>query len=108
MEEETGFVAVLDESELPEGTMKAVSVVDTPVLLVKLGGKIFAVDDRCPHMQCRLSHGKLDGMFVVCPCHDWRFNLETGEYEDEPAFKLTFFEWKNEAGKIYVKAEEEW
>ncbi len=104
--EETEFVAVLNEPELSEGTMKAVSVNGTPVLLIKKDGKIYAVDDRCPHMQCRLSRGKLEGLFVVCPCHDWRFNLETGEYEEEPAFKLTSFKCKIEDDKIWVKMEE--
>ena len=107
MVEEAEFVAVLDEAELQEGAVKAVNVYGTPVLLVKKSGKIFVFDDRCPHMQCRLSHGTLDGLVIVCPCHDWRFSLETGEYEEEPAFKLTSFEWKIEDGKIWVKVEEE-
>jgi len=104
--EEVEFVPVLNEAELPEGTMKAVSVFGTPVLLIKKVGRIFAFDDRCPHMQCRLSHGTLDGLVIICPCHDWRFSLETGEYEEEPAFRLTSFEWKIEDKKIWVKVEE--
>jgi nitrite reductase/ring-hydroxylating ferredoxin subunit len=43
----------------------------------------------------------------VCPCHDWRFNLETSEYEEEPGFKLTKYEWKIKSGKILVKLEED-
>ena len=104
--EEDEFVPVLEETELPEGSMKAVTVLDTPVLLIKKFGQIYAIDDHCPHMQCLLSHGTLDGLVIVCPCHDWRFNLETGEYEEESAFKLTQFEWKVESGKIWVRVEE--
>jgi nitrite reductase/ring-hydroxylating ferredoxin subunit len=104
--EENEFVPVLEETELPEGSMKVVRVIDTPVLLIKKSGQIFAIDDRCPHMQCLLSHGKLDGLVIICPCHDWRFNLKTGEYEEEPAFKLTSFELKVEDGKIWVRVEE--
>jgi hypothetical protein len=32
---------------------------------------------------------------IDLPCHDWRFNLETREYEENPWFKLTKYEWKN-------------
>ena len=106
MDEDNGFVPVLEESELQEGSMRVVRVIDTPVLLIKKFGQIFAIDDRCPHMGCLLSHGTLDGLVIVCPCHDWRFNLETGEYEEEPAITLTRIEWKVESGKIWIQLEE--
>ncbi|MGE5575103.1 MAG: Rieske (2Fe-2S) protein [Ignavibacteria bacterium] len=102
-----GFVSVLDENELVEGKMKLVTVEGTPVLLIKQKGQIFAINNRCPHMACGFSGGTLEGLVIVCPCHDWRFNLETGEYEDEPFFRLTMYDWKIEYGKIWVKLEEE-
>jgi nitrite reductase/ring-hydroxylating ferredoxin subunit len=104
--EDAEFVPVLDESDLIEGQMKEAKAKDTPVLLVKLSGKIYAYDDRCPHMQCKLSHGTLDGGMVVCSCHEWRFKVETGEYEKWPQVKLVPLEWKVEAGKIWVMVEE--
>ena len=107
MENLDGFVSVMDEKELQEGKMKLVSVEGTPVLLIKQNGQIFAINNRCPHMACGFSGGTLDGLVIVCPCHDWRFNLETGEYEDEPFFKLTKYDWKVTSGKIWVKLEEE-
>ena len=106
MENQEGFVPVLEEKELQEGKMKLVSFEGTPVLLIKQQGKIFVIDNRCPHMGCGFSGGVLDGLVVVCPCHDWRFSLVTGEYEDEPSMKLITFEWKIELGKIWVKLEE--
>ena len=102
-----GFVPVMDEKELQEGKMKLVRVEGRPVLLIRQAGKIYVIDDRCPHMGCKFSGGTLDGNVVICPCHDWRFNLETGEYEEEPSTKLTGYEWKVESGKIWVKLESE-
>ena len=101
------FFPVLEEKELQEGTMKLVRVEGYPVLLIKLSGQIFAIDNRCPHMGCGLSDGELDGLVIVCPCHDWRFDLKTDEYEDDSSIKLTAFEWKIESGKIWVKLEDE-
>ena len=101
------FVPVLEEKELQEGAMKLVSVEGSPVLLIKQSGQIFAIDNRCPHMGCGFSGGTLDGLVIVCPCHEWRFNLKTGEYEDEPSIKLTIYEHKIISGKICVKIEEE-
>lgn len=106
-DDEETFVPVLNENELQEGSMKLVTVEGTPVLLVKVHGKIFAIDNRCPHMRCGFSGGSLDGYVIICPCHDWRFDLRTGEYEEEKEIKLTKFESKVEAGKICIKLDEE-
>ena len=104
--EEDYFVVALDEKDLKEGTMKLVSVEGEPVLFIKQAGKIFAIDNRCPHMGCGFSGGTLNGMCLICPCHDWCFNLETGEYTEEPAYKLKKYEWKIVDGKIWVKLPE--
>jgi 3-phenylpropionate/trans-cinnamate dioxygenase ferredoxin subunit len=102
-DDENVFVPVLDENALQEGSMKLVTVEGSPILLVKVHGKIFAIDNRCPHMACALSGGTLEGFDIICPCHDWHFDLRTGEYKDEPEIKLVSFEWKVEMGKIWVR-----
>jgi 3-phenylpropionate/trans-cinnamate dioxygenase ferredoxin subunit len=107
MSEQNEFVPVLEEKELQEGSMKLVNVEGVPVLLVKVFGKVFAIDNRCPHMGCGFSGGSLDGYVIICPCHEWRFDLRTGEYEEEKEIKLTFYEWKIESGKICIKPEED-
>ncbi len=107
MSEQDEFVPVLDENALEEGSMKLVDVEGVPVLLVKVSGKIFAVDNRCPHQSCGLSDGSLEGNVVICPCHGWRFDLTTGEYEEAEEITLTKHEWKIESGKILVKVAED-
>lgn len=106
MSEQDEFVPVLDENALEEGSMKLVNVEGIPVLLAKVSGKIFAVDNRCPHQSCSLSNGSLEGNVVICPCHGWRFDLTTGEYEEAEEITLTKYEWKTESGKIWVKVQE--
>jgi nitrite reductase/ring-hydroxylating ferredoxin subunit len=87
-----GFVPVLDEKELKEGEMKLISVEGISVFFIKQSGNIYVIDNRCPQMGCGFSGGTLDGFVIVCPCHDWRFNLETGEYEEDPSTKLIMYE----------------
>jgi 3-phenylpropionate/trans-cinnamate dioxygenase ferredoxin subunit len=107
MAESDNFIPVLEEKELQEGTMKLIRVEGLPVLLIKQLGQIYAIDNRCPHMACGFSGGSLDGNIIICPCHDWRFDLKTGEYEDDPSMKLKSYEWKIKSGKILVKVDEE-
>jgi nitrite reductase/ring-hydroxylating ferredoxin subunit len=101
------FLFGIAEKELKEGKLKLVSVEGTPILFIRQNGKIYVIDNRCPHMGCGFAGGTLDGLVIVCPCHDWRFNLETGEYEDEPSIKLVKYPFKVEAGKIWVKIDED-
>jgi 3-phenylpropionate/trans-cinnamate dioxygenase ferredoxin subunit len=106
MYDDDGYVDGIMESELKEGTMKMVRLEGTPVLFIKQNGKLYVIDDRCPHMGCSFAGGSLDDNFVVCPCHDWRFDLESGEYEDNPAYVLVTYPYKVVDGKIWVKVDD--
>jgi nitrite reductase/ring-hydroxylating ferredoxin subunit len=53
-----------------EDKMKLVKVQDTSVLRIKQPDKIFAIDNRCPHLACGFSGGSLDNFWIICPCHD--------------------------------------
>jgi nitrite reductase (NADH) small subunit len=39
----------------------------------------YAIDDRCPHLGGPLSDGVLADRSVICPLHERRFDLATGE-----------------------------
>ena len=41
-------------------------------------GRLFAIQNRCPHRQGPLSEGVIGGGHVICPLHAHRFNLKTG------------------------------
>ena len=72
-------VDVAAESDLVEGTMKAVSVEGQEVLLVRTQEGFHAVGNICPHMKGRLSEGTLEGNIVTCPRHGSQFNVRNGE-----------------------------
>jgi 3-phenylpropionate/trans-cinnamate dioxygenase ferredoxin subunit len=105
-DDEAVWVPVLGANELKEGSMKLVDMEGLHVLLVRVAGEIFAIDNRCPHMGCGFSGGSLNGYVIICPCHEWRFDLRTGEYEVDKEMTLVKYEWKIESGKIWIKLEE--
>ena len=43
-----------------------------------IGGKPLAVDNVCPHRGGPLAEGTIEGDKVVCPWHQWEFDLATG------------------------------
>jgi 3-phenylpropionate/trans-cinnamate dioxygenase ferredoxin subunit/naphthalene 1,2-dioxygenase system ferredoxin subunit len=71
--------------ELEYTPLKGVVVSGKEILIVKTGTQIFAIGNKCTHMGCKLSSGKLDGETVRCPCHGSMFNVRTGEVVKGPA-----------------------
>jgi nitrite reductase/ring-hydroxylating ferredoxin subunit len=79
------FVAVLPERELTDETPTQAVHQGVPILLVRHGGRIFAMANTCSHFSSPLSEGKLDGDSIVCPNHASRFSLEDGRVLNGPA-----------------------
>ena len=71
--------------ELDYTPLKGVVVNGKEILIAKTGTKIFAIGNKCTHMGCKLSGGKLEGETVRCPCHGSMFNIRTGEVVKGPA-----------------------
>ena len=55
------------------------------ILVVNHGTTFTAIGNRCTHMGCRLSGGKMDGDTIRCPCHGSMFNVRTGQVVRGPA-----------------------
>jgi nitrite reductase/ring-hydroxylating ferredoxin subunit len=64
--------------------MKHVEVEEKEILLANSDGKVYALCDRCSHMNAPLSMGTLNGMVVTCPMHGARFDVTTGKRVGEP------------------------
>ena len=82
---ESGFVKVAEMSDLAAGEMMVVEVGDERVLLVNVGGNVYACDDICSHAFASLSEGDLNGEEVECPLHGSAFSVITGEAITPPA-----------------------
>jgi 3-phenylpropionate/trans-cinnamate dioxygenase ferredoxin subunit len=76
------------------------------ILLLRVGGELYAVANKCAHMACPLEGGKLEGAIITCPCHDWRFDVRTGELLDAPELRLTVYATRVEEGKVLVELRE--
>lgn len=101
---DNGWIQVMKADALRLQSMAAVFPKGLPVLLIrKTADELYAVANKCPHMGCPLSRGRLDGHILQCPCHDWRFDIRTGVFLDAPELALRLHEWKIEDGRIFVK-----
>jgi nitrite reductase/ring-hydroxylating ferredoxin subunit len=85
MMEEDQFLEVGKVDEISIGKMKHVQVQGKEIVICNVGGKFYAMDDRCGHMNARLSMGNISNEGIVtCPFHGARFDATTGKKVKEP------------------------
>ena len=47
-------------------------------------GRVYAMDNHCPHAGANLSGGTVYDGCAVCPKHNWPFRLDDGQLKDIP------------------------
>ena len=98
-----GFARVARLDELPRGRGRRVIVGGVPVALFRIGDRVHAVGDRCPHMGASLAEGHLEGDRVVCGWHGWSFDLATGASGRRSGACVRTWETRVEAGEVWIR-----
>ena len=97
------YVTADEAKNLAEGAIIGIKLGDKDLLVVNLGGILYAIGNTCTHAGCRLSMGKRDADHVKCKCHGSVFDIKTGEVvhgpakTPEPVFKV-----KTENGEVMI------
>ncbi len=76
--EET-WIAVGSGEDFLEGQVRALTVGEKQVALVRQNDEIFALDGRCPHQGGPLGEGNLCEGALRCPWHGYDFDLKSGK-----------------------------
>ena len=88
------FVRAASLAELQEKEMMTVRGEDRPLLLCSHDGRVFALDNRCPHMGFPFSKGSVREGMLTCHWHHARFDLRSG---------CTFDLWADDAPVFDVR-----
>lgn len=98
------WTSVLDESELQEGVPRKVQSEGAEVMLVRHGGRLCALDNRCSHLGGPLNEGKVADGAVTCPWHASRFALADGRVIRGPARSpQPLFETRVTDGRVEIR-----
>ncbi len=98
------YTRVMPEGDLAEDAPHRAMVGETPVLLVRHAGRIYAMAERCAHQGGPLSEGALENGSIVCPWHGSRFALDNGQVLNGPStYPQPCFEARVRAGHIEVR-----
>lgn len=78
------YYRVCGVDDLKNGQMKLFELAGYEYLVVRLDDKFYGIDNFCTHEGGTLSEGHLEGKSVVCPLHNGKFYVETGEVASPP------------------------
>jgi 3-phenylpropionate/trans-cinnamate dioxygenase ferredoxin subunit len=98
----SNFVEAASLDEVPVGTGRAVEIAGKPVALFNIDGKVYAIDDTCPHAGSSLGNGKVDGRVVTCRSHGMKIDVVTGCFPASEGFAVASYPVMVLAGKIMV------
>jgi nitrite reductase/ring-hydroxylating ferredoxin subunit len=74
-----------------------------PILVIYDRGRVFALDNRCPHMGFPLERGSVEDGILTCHWHHARFDLESGCTFDLWADDVPNFPVELRDGEVWVK-----
>jgi nitrite reductase/ring-hydroxylating ferredoxin subunit/multimeric flavodoxin WrbA len=97
------WVDVGAADELKNTPLRPISVQNRDIALSFRDEKFGALSNACNHVGGPLGEGRLDGDYVTCPWHQWKFHRATGK--GEPGFEedaVPAYPVKVENGRVLV------
>jgi len=81
----TRFFPLCATSEIKNGARRIFQIKGISILLLKFGQEIYAIQNRCTHLDYSLDNGRQIGFEIICAKHGARFDLRSGKALGGPA-----------------------
>jgi nitrite reductase/ring-hydroxylating ferredoxin subunit len=112
-----------ESADIPEHGRLVVDIGDVTIGIFRVGGRLFAYENSCPHMGGPVCQGLVipavrelldehkasrgyafddSEMRIVCPWHGYEFAIETGSHPAKPSIRLKPVQVDEEDGRVYV------
>jgi len=99
------YIKVLKCDDLEIGKSAIIEVGEKEIALFNYKGDYYAIDNICPHRGAPLGEGRIEEGILICPNHEWRFELKSGWCPQNPELSTEVYPIKVHEGKIYVRLE---
>ena len=96
------FVKVMKTEDLPTGKSAIILADGEEIALFNYKGEYHAVANKCPHKGGPLGEGRIQEGILICPNHEWRFELKTGESWQNPEMRIRIYPVRVRDEKIYI------
>jgi nitrite reductase/ring-hydroxylating ferredoxin subunit len=106
---------VCSSEELPNNSMKVISIKGSNILVCRSNNRLFALDNSCPHRGATLSKSEIKDSKIICYMHDFEYDLISGKLLHIPrkwndqnpnwtkSHNLLLFQISEKNGQIYIK-----
>lgn len=82
---EPQFQPAVPLAEIPQGSMRAVTLAGREIAICHTREGVYAVDNICTHAHARMCEGRLRATRIVCPLHGASFDIRDGKVLGPPA-----------------------
>jgi len=97
------WIEVCKLDEIPPSQARTVNADNTMIAVFRLtDDRVKAVENRCPHKQGPLAEGIISGDNILCPLHNWRISLESGEVAAPDHGCVKTYPAKVENGQVFL------
>ena len=74
------------------------------IAIIRVGDRLHAIRDECPHARASLADGTLEGQIITCPRHGSQFDVTTGARERGPSdFPIRTYRVVSDADTVIVE-----
>ncbi len=95
-----------DAQNFSRRPLTAATMGTTRLVVTHVNGEFSVLSGTCNHAGGPLSEGRIDGEYLVCPWHNWKYHCRTGQ--GEPGFEqdaVPRYDVKIEDGRLWVSRE---
>jgi 3-phenylpropionate/trans-cinnamate dioxygenase ferredoxin subunit len=100
----SNWIDVASSAAVGDRTPLEVEVDGERLVVVRCGGELHAVEDRCTHDGEPLGGGQVEDCDIICPRHGARFCLRSGEALTPPAYEpLRTYRVREQDGRVQIE-----
>jgi NAD(P)H-dependent nitrite reductase small subunit len=98
----SGYQPVCRAAEIPPGSARLAVIDGKEIAIFHVDGRFYAMEDTCLHAGGPLHEGSLEGTKVICPWHDWTFDVTSGQCGMNPKVSLDCYAVRVVDGVVQV------
>lgn len=88
---------------VPDRRIKKVILGKKSIGILRIGDEFFAFDSQCPHRGADLLQANINGAGeIICPLHQYRFDLKSGQVRSGFCGELPVFQVKLSENGLFV------
>jgi nitrite reductase (NADH) small subunit len=97
-----GFTLACRTSDVPAMMPRRVLIQGYGLLICRHRMRFLALDELCPHRQKSMMNGLVMGSELICPHHQYHFDITTGRCLSHPCAALSTYETAVAEGAVFV------